>query len=83
MENVEKEENEVDVNVINVHTNNRYETLQNVEIYPRKDVKECASQTDVFRCDLCIVDFIMETSLKDHIISSSTNQPLNLKNRHL
>ena len=69
VKNVEKEENEVDVDVPNVPTNNRFETLQNAESDPRKDVKECASQTDVFECDICSVNFIMETSLKEHIIS--------------
>ena len=74
---VEIVENEEDMDVPNVPTSNKFETLQNVSSDPREDVercekKECDSQTDFYECDICSAYFIMETSLKDHIIRKHT-----------
>ena len=74
---VEIVENEEDMDVPNVPTSNKFETLQNVSSDPREDVercekKECDSQTDFYECDICSAYFIMETTLKDHIIRKHT-----------
>ena len=68
---VENVDNEEDVDVPNVPTNNIFEILRDVASDQKIDVKqinkkEFASQTEVFECDICSEYFIMETSLKDH-----------------
>ena len=69
---VENVENEEDVDVPNVPTNNIFEILRDVASDPKIDVKqidkkEFASQTAVFQCDICSDYFIIKTSLKEHI----------------